>query len=209
MVELRYTLLGEGPSDRALIPILDWLFGQHLPDCAVQSAWPDLRRLPQPPRTLSERIARSIDLYPCDVMFVHRDADRVGHAQRTEEVRRAAAGHEPPPIIPVVPVRTLEAWLLCDEPALRRAAGNPNGRQPLALPRPSDLESVADPKVLLRDCWLAASGLSGRRRRKEQVVPERLASLIDDFSVLHRLPAFQALEADLSRVIAEQGWSQA
>src|SRR5438067_10442591 len=141
MLELSYTLLGEGPSDRALIPILDWLFGQHLPDCAIQSAWADLGRLPQPPRLLAERISESLELYPCQVLFVHRDADREGHAARVEEVRRAAAMHLPHPVVAVVPVRMLEAWLLCDELALRRAAGNPNGRQPLELPPANQLEA--------------------------------------------------------------------
>src|SRR5262249_22004000 len=140
MLELAYTLLGEGASDRALIPILDWLFGQHLPDCAIQSAWADLGRLPQPPRLLTERIGASLALYPCDVRFPHRRAAREGHAVRGEGGRRAAATHLPHPIVPVVPVRTLEAWLLCDEFALRRAAGNPNGCQLLELPPPHQLE---------------------------------------------------------------------
>ncbi len=207
MLELQYTLLGEGSSDRALIPILDWLFGQHLPDCAIQSAWADLGRLPQPPRTLNERISESLSLYPCQLLFVHRDADRDGHAARVEEVRRAAAPHEPHPIIPVVPVRMLEAWLLCDEQALRRASGNPNGRQPLSLPSPSQIEDIADPKGVLHDRLRVASGLSGRRRRTLRVSAERVALLAADFTVLRQLPAFCALEAELAKVILEQGWS--
>jgi hypothetical protein len=200
-------LTGRYPN-RALIPILDWLFGQHLPDCAVQSAWADLGRLPQPPRTLAERIGKSMSLYPCQLLFVHRDADRDGHAARVEEVRHAAAAYEPHPIIPVVPVRVLEAWLLCDELALRRASGNPNGRQPLSRPSPHQIEDLADPKDLLHDRLRVASGLSGRRHRTLRVSAERVALLAGDFAVLRHLPAFCALEAELATVIVEQGWNR-
>jgi hypothetical protein len=38
------------------------------------------------------------------------------------------------PVVCVVPVRMMEAWLLIDEMAIRRVAGNPNGRIPIELP---------------------------------------------------------------------------
>lgn len=205
MPELRYTLLGEGSSDQALIPILNWLLYQHLPRHALRPAWVDLGRLPRRPGTLAERITMSLRVYPCDLLFVHRDADREPRAARVLEIRQAVAaataGEALPPVVAVVPVRMMEAWLLCDEPALRRAAGNPNGRQPLDLPRIRELEDVHDPKAALRDLWLAASGLSGRRRRTVRVSAERVASLIDDFTPLRELSAFRDLEQDLRSTV--------
>lgn len=35
MKELRYTLLSDGPSDQALIPILTWVLVQHGVQCAI------------------------------------------------------------------------------------------------------------------------------------------------------------------------------
>ena len=208
MLEIRYTLLGEGSSDRALIPILNWLFGQRLPGGIVQGSWADLGRLRVPPRTLPERIDASVRLYPCDVLFVHRDADREGYVARVQEVREATTGRELPPVVPVVPVRMLETWLLFDESALRRAAGNPNGREPLDLPRTDQLDGLPDPKAVLRELLLTASGLSGRRRRTLQVSAGRVSSLVEDFGALRQLGAFQALESDLARLITDHGWSR-
>ena len=64
MDALRYTLLSDGSSDQALMPILTWLLRAQGIHGAIQPEWADLRRLPRPPRTLSERISFSLDLYP-------------------------------------------------------------------------------------------------------------------------------------------------
>lgn len=211
---LRFTLLGEGSSDQALLPILRWLLVEHLPEVALESAWADLGRLARPPRTLGERIARTLELFPCDLLFVHRDADRESPATRRTEIVAAAtvafesAGGPAPSIrqVPVVPVRMSEAWLLFDEAALRRAAGNPNGRVAISLPSIGSLEAIPDPKRLLRDLILTASELTGRRRDKLRPSAARVAGLIDDFSPLRALSAFRALEADVGSLIDAGGW---
>src|SRR6476646_10612620 len=89
MRELRYTLLSDGSSDRALLPVLTWLLHEHTFEHAIQSEWADLRRLPKVPRTLTDRIRKSIELYPCDLLFVHRDAEREPHAVRRNEIWQA------------------------------------------------------------------------------------------------------------------------
>jgi hypothetical protein len=66
MKELCYTLLSDGSSDKALMPMLTWLLREHQVECAIQSTWADLRRLPKPPKTLLPRIISGLDLYPCD-----------------------------------------------------------------------------------------------------------------------------------------------
>lgn len=50
-------------------------------------------------------------------------------------------------VVPVIPGRMTEAWLRLDEAAIRRVAGNPNGRTKLGLPKLHEVESVADPKA--------------------------------------------------------------
>jgi hypothetical protein len=100
-----------------------------------------------------------------------------------------------------------EAWLLFNENALRRAAGCPNGSAPLALPPFARIEQEPDPKAILHHLLRAASGLSGRRAKqfRPQVHAHRLAELIDDFSPLRKLPAFQALEEELSAALKHLG----
>jgi hypothetical protein len=212
MRELRYTLLSDGSSDQALLHVLDWLLSEHVVDCAIQSEWADMRRLPNPPRTLSHRIRRALDLYPCDLLCIHRDAETASRGVRVAEIRGAveqAADTVCVPAICVVPVRMSEAWLLFDEAALRRAAGNPNGKQPLQLPAISDLEGLPDPKSILHDILLEASGLRGRRRSQLSAgkLAARVAELTGDFSPLRALPAFMSLEEEVRQVIELSGWN--
>lgn len=210
MSDLRCTVLSDGPSDIALLPILTWLLSQYVGSRSLDLSWADFRRLNRPPRALTDRVLMSINLFPCDLLFVHRDAEGATRQARVDEIVRAreqALRHGPvPPVICVVPVRMTEAWLLSDEKAVRQAAGNPNGRQPLALPRVHELEAMPDPKATLRQLWREASDLRGQRLKRLRVAPDLLAGFIDDFSVLRGLPAFQALEADIERVTREAGW---
>lgn len=212
MSELRFTLLSDGSSDRALIPILTWLLQEHTLDRAIQSEWADLRRLPVRPRSLAERILRSIELFPCDLLFVHRDAEREPLETRVTEIRRAVqeaidAGTAIA-AISVVPVRMQEAWLLFDEPAIRRSSGNPNGRGALELPPINRLELLPDPKEILYQLLRSASGLKGRRliRFQARSYAPQVSAFIDDFSPLRALHAFRAVELEINTLVADQHW---
>jgi hypothetical protein len=109
----------------------------------------------------------------------------------------------------VVPVRMQEAWFLFDEAALRLAADNPRGRIPLSLPSFDRLEALADPKGVLCDLLIAASGLrAGRLHRFLPVARiHRLSELIEDFSSLRQLAAFRALEEDVKDTLIQRSWS--
>ncbi len=212
MSDLRYTLLTDGSSDRALTFVLTWLLKDLAVKRAIQPAWADLRRLPNPPKSLHERIRTSIDLYPCDLLFVHRDAEKEPLGKRVSEIQNAVTKLGPsqavPPAVCVVPVRMQEAWLLFDEAAIRRAAGNPSGRQSMQLPKFSAIESLPDPKSRLHALLRQASGLAGRRLDRFSVsyAAQRVADLIDDFSPLRVLTAFQHLDKELANVIRQHGW---
>lgn len=211
MDEIRYTLITDGSSDRALIPILTWVLRERGEVARIQPEWADLRRLPIPPQTLCERILTAINLYPCDLLFIHRDAEGEDLGHRYEEIgnalMEAAVQDIQTPAICVVPVRITEAWLLINEPAIRRAAGNPNGKRPLNLPDLSTIEQIQDPKELLFDILRKASELRGRRLKKFSMGESRIrvTGLIDDFSPLRELNAFQRLEEDISK-LKQSGW---
>ena len=103
----------------------------------------------------------------------------------------------------------MEAWLLINEAALRRAAGNPNGETPLNLPNIADLEEIPDPKEVLYTLLRISSELRGRRLRRFEVRRSAglVAEYIDDFAQLRRLPAFRALEADIEETITINQWA--
>ena len=190
------------------MPILDWLLCQHCPEHVVDSEWADLGRLPQPPKTLPDKIRVTLDLYPCDLLFIHRDAEKIPFDIRHAEITKALDGLETPPAICVIPVRMQEAWLLFDEPAIRRAAGNPNGRNVLELPDTGLVETVPDPKEFLFRIIRESSGLHGTRLKK--LNPRKRAFLvsqsIDDFSPLRTTNSFQALEHQLKNALVANGW---
>ena len=210
MQRLNYTLVSDGTSDRALLPILSWLLRGFCGSLPIQPALADLRRLRNPPRSLVGRIERGIELYPCDLLFVHRDAEGAAFDDRQAEIRAALSESMATamPAVCIVPVRMSEAWLLIDESALRHAAGNPNGSVPLDLPSPHRLEQLPDPKRVLHEVMRRASGLRGRRLASfnRRLHRARVADWIDDFSALYLLSAFMRLSADLKQVVTSNGW---
>lgn len=197
---MRYTLVADGASDAVLLPILTWSLKLHNVTI-VEAQWADRGRIPRQPNF--EAFLKSVvDLYPCEVLFVHRDAEAQPPSSRRTEIADALLWTEIRHI-PVVPVRMTEAWLLADEFAIRSAAGNPNGTANLNLPDLPMLESLADPKRVLHDALTNASGLN-RRRRAQLPVHEcvrRIPGYIDDYSRLNVLPAFQTLQTDIRELI--------
>jgi Domain of unknown function (DUF4276) len=212
MMEIRYTLLSDGSSDRALMPILNWLLQIHIEDCTIQSQWADLRRFDKSLRnTFEKRIRLSLELYPCELLFIHRDAEKEPYENRVNEIRAAvnqAGSVVSVPTVCVIPVRMTEAWLIFDIAALRQAAANPNGKNLLQLPDIRRIEDEPDPKKILYELLRQASGLPPRRLKRfaENDCTHRIAELIDDFSPLRAIPAFLALESELEEIIQIQGW---
>jgi hypothetical protein len=194
-----YTLVADGTSDRVLLPILTWSLNQQQVTPVV-SRWVDFGRIPHQEST-EDRCKAALELYPCDVLFVHRDAEAQPSHFRRQEIANALrwtlVRH-----IPVIPVRMTEAWLLADEQAIRSAAGNPNGRENLYLPDIRRLEDLPDPKRVLHNALTAAGGRNARRRSfsvGERV--HRIPTYIDDYSCLNVLPAFQTLQLDIRSLI--------
>jgi len=206
-MRIDFTLLADGLSDRVLLRIAEWVFQAHLPpSIPIRGELADLSGLPTPPRKLRDRISTAIEYYPCNVFLIHRDAEAQDPSKRRTEIEKACSEAKIEakcrPIF-VVPVRMTEAWLLFDQKAIRRAAGNPNGSMPLTLPQAPECES--DPKGKLLDALREASGLKGRRRRAFRPEQARvtLANLIDDFAPLRNLCAFQLFENDIKEVLKE------
>ncbi len=208
--DLTCTLLSDGSSDRALMPILRWSLHCHLPLRPVQLKWADMRQLPRPPRELHEKIATSLQLYPCDLLFIHRDTESSSMDERYSEIDHALHRAAPtPPAVTVIPVRMMEAWLLIQESAIRRAANNPNGRTALAMPRLREIENIGDPKSVLHELIRKATGLGTHRRDRFDVhhAVHRVADYIEDFSPLRQLSAFRILEEQITTTIADRGWA--
>lgn len=214
MKDLNFTLVTDGSSDVVLLPILTWLLRVNGVTLALQAVWADTRRANLPRgATLVERLRMALALYPCDLLFVHRDAEREPRERRVVEIQealRVLALNQPlPAAVCVVPVRMQEAWLLFDEMAIKLAAGNRSYGEALDLPLLKDMETLPDPKTELHERLKRASGLRGRRLRSFPVGQRArgVAESIEDFSPLRSLPAFRALEDDVTGIIMRCQWA--
>ncbi len=215
MSTLRFTLVTDGPTDAVLLHPLRWLLITNGVMRPIEAAWADLRPFLKPPTQLADKIKSALDLYPCDLVFVHRDAEKEPREQRIAEIGHSMKLASPDLVasphvhVCVVPVRMTEAWFLFDEAKIRLAAGNPAGRSQLSLPPISKVESLPDPKETLRELLVQATELPPRRQKRFLPVKAfyRLAELIDDFSPLRQLSAFRQLEQELKTVIETSKWS--
>ena len=203
----RATLLTDGASDRPLAAHLAAMCVER--GVSVNVTAPEFERLPHPPGLrISDRLEFMLLGEPRpDLLFVHRDAEKKDAQARLDEIDRAvqqvAAGL---PTVPVIPVRMTEAWLLADQQLIRQVAGRPNATDDLEIPALHGLESIPDPKAVLKVALDIASGTSGRHRKKftkrfdshRRLLIERL----DRSGPVSQLPRWQALEADLDRVLS-------
>ncbi len=203
MTQLRYTLVADGSSDRTLIPIINWLFDRadilYQPQFAVG--------LPPASDGLKLRVNTAVKLFPCDLLFVHRDAEKISFSERVSEIQEQLKDINKN-FLPIVPVRMTEAWLLSSEAAIRMAAGNPNGTIPLDLPPCREWENKPNPKEILFKALRDASNLQGRRLRgfSEEKARHRVSELTEDFAHLEHLEAFARLRDDVDAFI--NTWKQ-
>ncbi len=187
-----YALVGDGGSDRALLPILKWALRRHRPAASFALQGFAARG----GRPVGEAIDDAMARFRPTLLFVHRDAERQPPVERLAEIPKRRG------VVPVVPVRMTEAWLLIDEHAVRRAANNPNGTTPLSMPSLRALESLPSPKDVLKDLLLTAADAAGPRRRQRfdrdyPSMVHRVADTIEDFGALDGLAAFRAFTVEL------------
>ena len=161
---IRVLLVCEGSSDEGLLNHIQKLVIKCGALDPVVSTWTH-------GRTLTQRVGNGLESSgECDLLIVHRDADsqhdtpRSGPERRRQEIQTAIAetSYEGP-WVGVIPVQTMESWLLLDESAIRGVVGKPRSSVPLHLPLPSRVEEVSDPKQALQSALEFASGQSGRR----------------------------------------------
>lgn len=190
---IRYTLLADGSSDAILLPIINWLITQNSPGLGVQSQFAN--NLGTIGAELEKRIPVALCLFPCDILFVHRDGEGSTYDDRLQEITSVLAKTNVN-YVPIIPIKMTEAWLFSDEIAIRSAAGNKNGKIPLNLPMRKNWDKLPDPKKILFTALETASEKTGRALRK--FYPDRqrarVAEFTQDFSSLRGLPCFDSFE---------------
>jgi hypothetical protein len=147
----------------------------------------------------------------CHVLLVHNDADRLEY----DEARRQRfepglhlvqqSGDEVcHHLVPVIPVRMIEAWMLADGNALRNVLGTNLDHQMLDLPRRAALvETIADPKYRLNDIIRKINAVAGSRRRQPINLNAKLEPLARqiDLNKLFEVPSYRTFVNDLAQTL--------
>lgn len=188
--QITYTVVADGGTDRVLVPIIRWAI--HRLDPEVEILEPEFEK-----RTGG--VGEFFDNYNPTTMliFAHRDAESSGVEERFREFDQVALDE----VVPIIPVRMSEAWLLIDGSAIARAADSSTVR--VSVPKLNRVEQIADPKTKLEQLLFEAAGSpTGRRGKnfKRSMVNRRvnLASLISDYSPLESLQAFAMFQSALA-----------
>lgn len=204
---LTYTLLGDGRSDKTLMKIINWSLNKLIPTIPLSESFADFKFLRRPPKTLEDKILKALELYPCDILFIHRDAETNKDIEKIIEKRKEeindAAKNKDLKYVSIITVKMMETWLLTDSSAILKAAGNPNSRVNLSLPKVSQLETLNDPKDMLHTFLKTASELKGRRLASFNVdqAVHLVAEYTSNFSNLQNLSAYQHFENDLKSIL--------
>lgn len=210
-MRIEFTFISEGKSDRALIPHLQTLClragaSEVLGDTADRSLYPQKIKA-----DLSSKIKAALDLSgKVDLIFIHRDADGAGRDARLQEIEVALRALRAPPLhVAIIPAREMEAWLLADEPAIRRIAGDPASAHDLGLPPLKLIEARAKPKECLWEALTRCTPAQGRRLKefKEPANLSRLrARLLESLDIdgpVKQLHSWRALICDIERAVAQ------
>lgn len=196
MIYLRAGLYAEGPTDyRFLEPLVERLLFElgatRLPGNAdiAGTVGIDAPRGTRS-RRREDRIAAAIDAHwdECTIFVVHSDGagdpDVARACSIAPGIAKTREAHPDAAVSACVPVREVEAWMLCDAQAFVDLVGR-------APELPLDPESVFDPKATLRGIFTdlgAKEVLGDSYRYFGQNVR---------FDSLRRLKAFRAFEAEL------------
>ena len=203
MKRLTATLVTDGSSDKLLAPLIELLFDTHT-ELAYQVNCAE--GLPPVSSGLRARIDSALSLFPCDFLFVHRDAEGVAATVRQQEIEMSWSGStQAATLICVVPVRMTEAWLVANEKPIRLAVGNPNGTESLGLPAVKNIESLPDPKFVLFEALKVATEWNASRKRKfnPHQYRHRVSELTDDLEPLRKLSSFRHLEEQVQMHLAK------
>ena len=183
--------MADGGTDRLLVPIIQW---------AVHRIDPDVEILEPEFRKRKGSVAEFLSTYSTGAMliFVHRDSENLKLEKRLEEFDAV----DRQDVVPVVPVRMSESWLLFNGPAIAEAAGVRSS--PVTVPSIVQVENIPNPKSHLDKLLLQAAGPPTGRRGKifRRSIPGRRVSVaqhIADYSPLENLPAFRSFQDTLAQ----------
>lgn len=201
MRDLSFGFCGEGAAEyEFLMPVIERILQELLPQSYIRAFDFSSKTEENDSEQQIERMIRVAQQADgLDILIFHLDADAPdtsrAYQQRFrpgyDEVQRIA-NHVNKEVIPIIPVRMTEAWLLVDFPAFCDVIGTKEKAGVLGFPKhPDQVESIQDPKMTFR----TAIDQAVRRRKNRKRIPEDevfrpLAQKID-LGLLEQVPAYR------------------
>ena len=217
MRNLTIALFAEGSTDYRFLPVViqrtaEKILCENLsPDVSVLEPLPIDKNVHGQTGAAkiveAARIAAGVDL-----LIVHSDSDnRTLEKTREEQFDPGKRlidlfpGDICKEVIPIIPVKNIEAWLLADIDAFRLVVGTNLSEQQLNIPlHQRQVESIPDPKLVYREAVRIA--LTERRKRgsiNTGAYYEPLAREID-LEKLKLVPAFRTFYDDFVSFLRQQ-----
>ncbi len=144
------------------------------------------------------------------VLIVHADADAPTseNALRQrflpgQQLVRASNNHVCRDLLPIIPIRTMEAWIMADAAAFQKVVGTDMSGADMGFPtRPHQVKAIQDPRHELK---MALNQVFTGRRRRKASLGQYYESLAQHISLekLDGVPAFQQFVDDLAEVLKD------
>ncbi len=223
--QLRLAVYVEGNSDESFLPALikrtaEWVLGQSGNSVTVDVRDPKVIKLSSTPAARDRAIlevARVAHSY--HALIVHSDADKRTQSKALKE--RYQPGYNLvlqakeqdklcQHLLPIIPVRMIEAWMLVDYEALREVIGTEVKESDLHLPRKAkQVEALPDPKQIFNEVIRRA--VADRSMRQRAKIIKSVNTLFEplgrtiSLERLNEVPAFQVFVRDLSATLTKLG----
>lgn len=108
-------------------------------------------------------------------------------------------------LLPIIPIQTIEAWLLADYRALLEEIGTDMRARDLGIPeRPRQVEGISRPKERLKQAVRIANDERSRRHRSTDIsfLYEPMGNNIS-LEKLGNVPSYQKFEEDLTKTLID------
>lgn len=217
MTALVMALYAEGPTDEHFLPIIAQrtavqILGQRGRGGIVDVLDPMCISAYQG-NTRAERILHAAkQTHGYHLLIVHADANQATPQAAFQEriqpgldlVKRESPHTVCRELVPIIPVKMTEAWMLADADTLISVIGTLAPRQSLGIPtRPRQVEAIMDPKQQLSHVLQQALASRTRRYRRRRHIGELYEPLARQMSLqrLEQVPAYQQFVDNLSQAL--------
>lgn len=218
-MQLTLALYAEGATEECFLPILIQRTAEeitlNLANSTVDVLEVDTWHISPPaPKKAAERIAKAIaETQGYHALIIHADADHPTREHALDErikpgIKRAHADvldtARLQELVPLIPIKMTEAWMLADSKALREVIGT--NIASLGTPeRPHQVEAVTNPKQTFAKIVQEATKDRGKRRKIEvKDLYEPLSASID-LSQLRKVPSYQQFCDDFTEALCKLG----